>query len=246
MNTCKNQKHGGLYFWYLSSIFSLLSDCQSSCVPPTCFSLKSFFVLVKLHSKAQLTNRNLEWILWLKRLKLCVFTAIGHVHISICLCVCPPRCFLRLGSIVLAYSLDRKARCDTGRTRKQEPCSELKNRKQEELVIRWLPRCTLKFLPLRVIVCSALNNIEFRVSDQSHSGLYIVDQVQSFYVWASILWRKWQSTHLEHFVYWFSYDYLSALVFDDGMVHNFLCFWCWLHPWICLCQDSSWAGDKLA
>lgn len=79
---------------------------------------------------------------------------------------CPSsRCFRSLSCIVLAKCLDRKQRCDTGRTRKQEAGWERKNRTQEEAQIRWLLWCTLGLLRLWVIVCSLLNYRSFRVSD---------------------------------------------------------------------------------
>lgn len=79
----------------------------------------------------------------------------------------PPARFLSHSCIVLAKCLDRMERCDTGRTRKQEPGWDRKNRKQEEAPIRWLLWCTLGFLLLWVIVRSPLNYREFRESDQS-------------------------------------------------------------------------------
>lgn len=54
----------------------------------------------------------------------------------------------------------RKGRCDTGRTRKQEPSWDQKNRKQEEAPIRWLLWFILRFLLVWIIVHSPLNHSE--------------------------------------------------------------------------------------
>lgn len=98
-----------------------------------------------------------------------------HVHVSICLHVRPPGRFSSHGCIVLSKCLDRKERCDTGRTRKLESDSDFKNRKQEETPITWPLRCTLGFIPSLLTVCSRLNYRELRVSDQGHT-VFILDR----------------------------------------------------------------------
>lgn len=145
---------------------------------------------------------------WFDKRDVCIFPSVR-----------PHACFLSHGCIVLAECSNRKERCDTGRTRKQEPGWDRKNRKQEEAPIRWLLRCTLGFLLLWVIVCRSLIYREFRVSDQSQWKF----NLDSSELLQGVKCVKHRCLNWDIFIL---VQRQCFHLFDFGVLHFFLRFWC--------------------